>query len=335
MFCYMLRVGKNGQWQVIRKHKAMVFMVGMLVLWILSCIYVMIFVGHVTLPVRDAPRTVVSISSFSQRVFHMRECLDSVFAQSKTPDRVIISIPTTFRKAEKTACWFYDENCVHNTVRHNESVDDMLAWFSEYTGSPYVSRDAQNSSRLYEIGVLTVQFLDHDWGPATKLIGALKLETRPDTIIITLDDDVVYHRDTVSYLSTHIQDNMTLSFGCEIWSVSGIEFIPFGGMANIFDYSITPRYCSGWLLGWVGLAYRVSYFEQDIWTFLQTLPIGCFYNDDIWLSGYVTRRGIQKVYVPNELHHNKHTRDRTNSLSTIVDSHLKYKHACARHLFPP
>ncbi len=78
----------------------------------------------------------------------------------------------------------------------------------------------------------------------------------------------------------------------------------------------------------------MSSLGPDLATFLQSLPIGCFYNDDIWLSAYVSRRGVRTVYVPNELHHTKHTRDKTYSLSTIVDSHLKYKHACARQLFP-
>jgi hypothetical protein len=272
------------------------------------------------------------MSSFGQRVFHMRECLDSIFAQSQAADRVLITIPKTFRKAEKTACWFYENDCLDSTkhVQHrNESVGDMLLWFSEYTGAAGLRK----SSDLYEFGALTVHFIDKDWGPATKLIGALLLETHPDTVVITIDDDVVYHNETVKFLTTHLQENMALSFGCEVWSVGGIEFLPFGGMSNPFDYTVTPRFCGGWLYGWTGVAYHVSSFGGDIWTFLSSLPVGCLYNDDIWLSGYLTNRGVQKVYVPNELMH-KHTRGKTMSLSTIVDSHYKYKHVCARHLFP-
>lgn len=317
------------------KHIVLASIALLVLALIVSFVFIsrILFLGHIVLPVRKAPRTVVSISSFSQRVFHMRECLDSIFAQSQAADRVIITIPKTFRKREKTACWFFDEHCSDDmhVQHHNESVGDMLLWFSEYTGSPIVQ--TQNSS-LHEIGALTVQFLDNDWGPATKLIGALLLETQRDTVIITVDDDVVYHNDTVKFLTTHLQENMALSFGCEVWSVGALEFIPFGGMSNVFDYTITPRYCDGWLYGWTGTAYHVSSFGDDIWTFLLSLPVGCLYNDDIWLSGYLAHRGVQKVYVPNELYHKKHTRDKLFSLSTIVDSHLKYKHACARYLFP-
>ena len=285
------------------------------------------------LPVHAPPRTVVSISSFSQRVFHLKGCLDSVFAQSQLPDRIIISIPKKFRSTEKTACWFFDNDCYHDVnQRHNESEEDIIAWFSDYVGAPY--EDANKTSNVYEIGTLTVQFLEEDWGPATKLIGALLLEAHPETVVITLDDDVVYHRDTVKYLATHVQENTVLSFGCEMWNAANIEFIAFGGMADIVTYSSTPRVCRGWVLGWIGVAYHVSFFGIDILTVLKSLPRGCFYNDDIWLSGYLSRRGVQKVYVPNELVPQKHTRDATFSLSTIVDSHINYKHSCARYLFP-
>ena len=40
---------------------------------------------------------------------------------------------------------------------------------------------------------------------------------------------------------------MSLSFGYETWSVGRIEFIPFGCMSNVFDYTMTPRYCVGLL----------------------------------------------------------------------------------------
>merc|ERR1740117_795510 len=39
-----------------------------------------------------------------------------------------------------------------------------------------------------------------DFGPATKLLGTLQLETDPDTIIVVLDDDTYYHHDTILVL---------------------------------------------------------------------------------------------------------------------------------------
>ncbi|KAJ3301547.1 hypothetical protein HDU76_005721, partial [Blyttiomyces sp. JEL0837] len=40
-----------------------------------------------------------------------------------------------------------------------------------------------------------------DYGPATKLLGALEVEKDPETIIITVDDDCDYHHDMVLLLT--------------------------------------------------------------------------------------------------------------------------------------
>ena len=344
------RAGKSG-WRMMRKHSpsiALVVLGSVLVLlwWLVLPLF---FHGRIffaelrELPVREPPRTVVSISSFSQRVFNMKGCLDSIFAQSQLPDRVIITIPRKFRVPEKTTTrewsWFY------NTYTHkhqNETEADLVDWFSKYVGAPYeyhVNPDVHKTSYVYTMGTLTVQFLDGDWGPATKLIGALLLEKDPETVIITLDDDMAYNSGTVKWLSTHMQPNIALSFGCEMWNVDRSGFIDFT-MWSIHDfYMTTPRVCHGWLVGWTGVAYHVSSFGPDIWTFQQSLPTGCFNNDDMWLSGYVARQGVTKIYAPMVIYHGKimyhgtHLINLDLSLSTIVNYREK-GYSCGRHLFP-
>jgi hypothetical protein len=294
----------------------------------------MFFAQQRELPVHAPARTVVSISSFSQRVFHMRRCLDSVFEQSQLPDRVIISIPRKFRAPvlTSTAGW-NDVTEYHN--RHNETETNMVAWFSDYMGVPpeyHVNVNVHKTSYVYEIGRLTVQFLDDDWGPGTKLVGALLLETHPDTVVITLDDDMVSNVDTVQWLATHMQPDIALSFGCE-------QFVNIGrivhfGMYEKFDFHMSaPRVCAGWLLGWTGVAYHVSNFGPDIWTFVQSLPASCFTNDDMWLSAYVARQGVTRIIAPGVFSHVGHNRNLEFSLSTIVDA-TENRYSCARHLFP-
>jgi hypothetical protein len=267
----------------------------------------------------------------------MRESLDSIFAQSQLPDRVIVTIPRKFRVLEKTKThewsWFFN---TYTDQSQNETEMDMVNWFSIYVDTPYnyyVNMDVHKISYVYEMGILTVQFLDDDWGPATKLIGALLLEKDPETVIITLDDDMVYHRETVEWLSTHIQPGTALSFGCEMWTADRSGFIDFT-MWSIHDfYMRTPRVCHGWLVGWTGVAYHVSSFGPDIYTFMQSLPVGCFNNDDMWLSGYVARQGVTKIYAPSILYHGKHTINLELSLSTIVNYREK-GYSCGRYLFP-
>ena len=309
----------------------------LLMIWFIICFDRHMFFAELReLSVRDPPRTVVSISSFSQRVFHMRGCLDTVFAQSQVPDRVIITIPRKFRVIEKTTTsgWYFDLHA--DTNRHNESEVNMVNWFSNYVGTAYtyhVNLDVHKTSSVYEMGILTVQFLEDDWGPATKLIGALLLEKDPETVIITLDDDMAYHKDTVKWLATHMQPDIALSFGCEMWNADMSGFVAFT-TTTLYDFYITtPRVCEGWLIGWTAIAYHVSSFGDDIYTFMQSLPAGCFNNDDMWLSGYMARHGVTRIYAPRVLRHVGHTRNVDLSLSTIVNFRDK-AYSCGRYLFP-
>lgn len=334
----MLRLLAKGR---VRSHKhiSIVLIAVAIVVWTLYCfipegVYI---TKIIDLPVRKPPRTVVSISTFSQRVFLMRECLDSVFAQSQLPDRVIITIPRTFRALQETTAAGWSDVSVQ-TAWHNETEADMVDWFCKYVGAQHeyhVNTDLHKTSYVYEIGTLTVQFLDNDeeWGPGTKLIGALLLEKDPDTVIVTLDDDVVYSTDTVKWLSTHMHPNVSLSYACEMWDLSRSSIIAYG-MWTVFDlYMTTPRVCDGWLSGWTGVAHHVSSFRPDIWTFLQSLPTACFDNDDMWLSAYVARQGVTKIYAPQVVKHVKHVRNLKYSLSTNVRKREK-SYSCARHLFP-
>ncbi len=350
MCCAILRAGKSGQWRMMRKHTAIAFIVVVLVLWMLWWLVLPLFFNGIIffaelreLPVREPPRTVVSISSFSQRVFHMSRSLDSIFAQSQLPDRVIITIPRKFRALEKT---FNNRGSLYHTYvdvsSHNETEADMVDWFSKYVGVPYeyhVNMDVHKTSYVYTMGPLTVQFLDDDWGPATKLIGALLLEKDAETVIITLDDDMVYNSGTVNWLSAHMQPGIALSFGCEMWNVDRSGFIDFTMWTAHDFYMTTPRVCHGWLVGWTGVAYHVSSFGPDIYTFQQSLPAGCFNNDDMWLSGYVTRQGVTKIYAPmvqyddKIMYHGNHFINVDLSLSTIVNYREK-GYSCGRHLFP-
>ena len=290
-----------------------------------------VFSPMVTLTAQAPPRTVVSISSFGQRIFRMAPTLDSVLSQSLAPDRIIITIPNTHRKSENTSCSLSD--CPPSShVIYNESRENILAWFAVYTGAHFEWTN-RSGSTVFEFPRLTVQFLDQDRGPATKVLGALLLERDPETVIITFDDDLIYNYDTVRWLASHIGRDMALSFGCEIWGRRYSTFYAYTevGLNNLF--ASTPRVCKGWLVGWTAVAYRVGHFGSDVFTYLNRLPRGCFFNDDVWLSGYIARRGVLKVYAPNVMEHVYHRRDRELSLSTIDGTMERYRIPCASALF--
>lgn len=337
---HMLRSTVRNKYNTMsHKRMALASIFLILVLWfVVSWLPVGILLAEwVELPTHAPARTVVSLSTFSQRVFNMRPTLDSIFEQSQFPDRVIITIPRKFRALEPTSASGWSDTFV-DRKHHNETEQAMVAWFLDYMGymdtTPVyrVNTNVHRTSYVYDMGVLTVQFLDDDWGPGTKLVGALLLETHPDTVVITLDDDMVYKMDTVQWLATHMQAGIALSFGCETWSLDRSYIHAFGMHSYLDSFMYTTRVCAGWLSGWTGVAYHVSSFGPDIWTFVQSLPVSCFKNDDMWLSAYVARQGVSTVVAPGILWHVSHVRDLKLSLSTIVDYQAN-RHSCARHLF--
>ncbi len=338
----MFKTPAQQRRNIAHKRMALAAILLVLVLWfVLSWLPAGILRAEpVELPTHAPARTVVSLSTFSQRVFQMRRTLVSIFEQSQFPDRVIITIPRKFRKLGPTTTVGWRDISVAPT-HYNETEEAMVAWFSDYVGVPavyHVNANVHRTSYVYDIGVLTVQFLDDDWGPGTKLVGALLLETHPDTVIVTLDDDVVYNRDTVQWLSTHMKKNIALAFGCEMWNADGSNTFLSGTGLN-FDpvlyvkVLLGPRVCDGWLMGWSGVAYHVSSFGPNIWTVAQSLSAECFNNDDIWLSAYMKLQGITKVLAPLVLHHINHARNLELSLSTMVNFREK-EFVCARALFP-
>ena len=288
-----------------------------------------LFADRIELNIGKPPRTVVSISTFGQRIFRLGQCLDGLLLQSRQPDRVIISIPMTYRQKESTGRVDGCTDCVIDPLHHNESLQSILAWFKNYSSA----EPNQTSQGVFEFPRFTVQILDLDWGPVTKALGALILEHDPDTVIITFDDDMLYNPDTIAWLSSHIGVGMALSFGCQKWDRSHANFREFHTLSGSNLLASTPRVCNGWLIGWTGVAYRVGHFGQDVWTFLDTLPRGCFYNDDIWLSGYIAKRGVLRVYAPMVIGHVGHRRDSDLGLSIIENTRERYGLPCARALF--
>ena len=137
-----------------------------------------------------------------------------------------------------------------------------------------------------------------DWGPATKFIPAIQHELaagRGDTLIFVVDDDRVYPRDALeTYLFYHAQlpeaalcfrgapmpndlrwRRPQLVFGDRIRAPREVAVITGCG-----SYFIQPRF-----------------FDERLWDYAKA-PAGAFYMDDIWISGWLDRRKIDKYVVP-------------------------------------
>lgn len=183
---------------------------------------------------------VVSLTTTPKRLHNLQETLESLFRQSAKIDTIYLSLPHVFKR--------------------DNSTYEIPEWIA-------------NEPR---IKILRTK----DYGPATKVLGLLEqVKFADDTIIISVDDDVIYPKHTVlelAYSSTLYPQNTASA------TAMHMKVVP----ANIkrdFDY----RYI---LNGVTGVAYRSRFFEDDIFAIENDYP-ECFRADDIYFSFFMAKYG--------------------------------------------
>jgi hypothetical protein len=130
-----------------------------------------------------------------------------------------------------------------------------------------------------------------DYGPATKLLGALECERDPDTLIVTVDDDVLYptwmveayrrcaaSNDGCAYCMTgfNIPDPSAVAVKLERGALQLVE-------GDGVDVQVAAGYGS--------CLYKRSFFDDTIFD-VPKLPDFLVYSDDIYISNYLAARHI-------------------------------------------
>lgn len=147
-----------------------------------------------------------------------------------------------------------------------------------------------------------------DYGPITKLYGALIKETDPDTIIISCDDDVGFPPNLIETLLAHHKDHPKAAIcGTGVLLKHGWFFMsivysvaPFSQWKHFTGFPI-PK--SGrnvdLVFGSAGVLYTRDMFpskenlEKELFRYsLEDSDL--FHNDDILISGYLCRQGIKR-----------------------------------------
>jgi hypothetical protein len=157
----------------------------------------------------------------------------------------------------------------------------------------------------------TIVPCSHDYGPLTKIVGALQTEQDPDTIIITFDDDVIYSPNLVSVLLARHKEFPNSAIGS-----SGI-LLGYG-----FPFYSTVNNCSSnWnsltgfrmtdkgrpvdiLCGFSAVLYIRKFFPRrnklhDTFLRLPLLDDDVYFNDDVMISAYLSAHNIERRIVPH------------------------------------
>jgi hypothetical protein len=207
----------------------------------------------------DHGRVIVSLSTVPDRVDNLRPTIDSLLKQTRLPDEIVLAIPE----------------------------------FSIREQRPYIV--PEYISRLPRVRILRCSM---DWGPATKFIPAIQDELvtgRENTLIMVVDDDRIYPRDALeTYLFYSRQlPNAALCFrGAAMprtldWDDAKMikakdlrEPRPVAVITGCGSYLVQPRF-----------------FDQSLWDYSKA-PAIAFYIDDIWISAWLSRRGVKRYVVP-------------------------------------
>lgn len=309
----------------------------LVVITAMSCVFYQDIVEIQLLWLQDAllvphsnSRVVVSMTSFSDRIMATgMYAISSIIAQREFYDHFIISIPLHAKRGPESgdALCNYLHDCIPvDTVRKSTiEAGGIISFLESKIGRFSVKHNRTYANSKYRI---TVQFLEEDYGPATKLIGALLIEKDPKTIIITVDDDITYDKSLIHTLSSHMPLNAALCPACQsrsLLSHTGPKLMIHDASWHRWLWRYNGKQCPGWLVGWAGVAYRVGYFENDV--FNMSMPTGCFYNDDVWLSGYLRKKGIGLIVMPG-IKGGKQYRHPTLSLSVRPDYEHKDMDPC-------
>src|SRR5438132_3331431 len=127
---------------------------------------------------RSDKRLIVSFSTMPDRIGRLQPTIDSLLNQTRPPDEIVLAVPRF-------------------SIRQKR----------EYKIPDY----------LLQIPQIRILRCEKDWGPATKFIAVVQAELaagRTDTLIMVVDDDRIYPRDSVElYLYYHEQlPNAALCF---------------------------------------------------------------------------------------------------------------------------
>ena len=155
----------------------------------------------------------------------------------------------------------------------------------------------------------TVKLTDIDYGPASKILHAVKEFREDDVRIIYCDDDMIYHADWAKKLIDSSIENPNHCISCVGISLSDFLEAKKRKLTKGFIYKTKRALSLGmWrrkkiihggtiqiVKGCAGVLVKPSFFTDDVFD----IPDVLWTVDDIWLSGSMRKNGIEMLCIKN------------------------------------
>lgn len=209
-------------------------------------------------------KVVVSLTTIPTRLvseypYDMRYCLDSLLKQSYEDYEVHLNIPHVYKKTN-------EEYIIPDWLKELEAKDKKLKIFRT-----------------------------DDYGAITKSFPTILRENNPETIIIVVDDDLVYHKELVA---EHIKNqdkwpNNPVGYdGMRSRNPDGSPGNYFGNMRDYY-YSANSRDSFVDILQhYKSVSYKRRFFESDFETFTHE---NYHWNDDLIMAAYFAYKKVDRI----------------------------------------
>jgi hypothetical protein len=207
----------------------------------------------------DDRRVIASLSTLPDRIGNLEPTIRCLLEQTRPPDEIVLAIPDFSTRQEKA-----------------------------YIVPEYLDQFPQ----------LRILRCTKDWGPATKFIPVIQEELaagRGETLMLVVDDDRTYPRDAIE---TYLYYNRQLPDAALCFRGAAIRRHARKSALEIFRGSDirSPKRVAV-ITGCGSYFIQPRFFDDQLWNY-SAAPATAFYMDDIWISGRLDRRGVQKYLVP-------------------------------------
>src|SRR6184192_3236149 len=207
----------------------------------------------------DNRRVIVSLSTVPDRINNLRPTIRSLLKQTRPPDEIVLAIPEFSIREQR-----------------------------RYAVPKHVSRWPR----------MRVLHCRRDWGPATKFIPIVREELaagRENTLIMVVDDDRVYPRDALeTYL--HYSEQLPEAALCFRGAAMPRD-LDWRHAKMIRASELREPQPAAVITGCGSYLIQPRFFDEALWDY-SAAPKGAFYMDDIWISGCLDRRGVEKYVIP-------------------------------------
>lgn len=204
---------------------------------------------------RRLPRVVVSLTTIPPRVNFVQQVIRSMLRQTHLPDEISLHIPLQYQRPE---------------FNHQQVV--LPQWLQHH-----------HLVKIYH---------PRDMGPITKLMGSVQEEKDPETIIITVDDDILYPPTFIESLlkaSLRYPRHVIALSGMKIGRVLGTT-LPWA----LMDITLNVEHEDIDVIeGFSGVLYKKKFITAELLHWYQGME-ACRHSDDIVISQFLRSRGISK-----------------------------------------